>query len=134
MKINDKLYRFVALKGVFTYNISGIVQRENGNFYELTCENCSGVFHPKDSCKVLVAKNKTGTKKGFKFIEMLNNDDEYYWHSDDMFFYQNKKEAVKQYYQKAIRENEEKITELEAGIKNRKDNIIIYKNLITAIE
>lgn len=127
--IGQKLYKYCATKGIFTYEVFGIITREQGNFLEVRCENCS---HCGGKCELLICPDEV--KGRWRYVQMLNNDGEYYWHKDEEFFFATKVEALKGYFFKNIKECEKKIKDHESGIKFQRETIEKYQAFLKTQE
>ena len=123
LQINDELYNYQALKGIFTYIVRGV---RDSILYEIECQEC------KDhaNCRLLVSQ--IDNQKRFKYVSMINEDEDneqYYWHSLDDFFI-SKNDCKKAAYQKAKEYKEKQIEELETKLKSAQENLIEIKLLI----
>ena len=90
LKLDDKLFKYVPFKGVFTYLVKEVRSYSDNEQYEIECQDCSD--HTK--CRLLVCQ--VDNSKTFQYVAILNDEDEkqYYWHNDqDRYFYQSKKEC-----------------------------------------
>ena len=126
LQINDELYNYQALKGIFTYIVRGVRDYGDSILYEIECQECRD--HAK--CRLLVSQ--MDNQKRFKYVSMINEDEEneqYYWHSTDDFF-MSKNDCKKAAYQKAKEYKEKQIEELKTKLKSAQENIIEIKLLI----
>jgi hypothetical protein len=126
LKINDELYNYQALKGIFTYIVRGVRDYSDSVLYEIECQESKD----HDNCRLLVSQ--LDNQKRFKYVSMINEDEEkeqYYWHSIDDFFI-SKNDCKKAAYQKAKEYKEKQIEELKAKLKSAQENLIEIKLLI----
>ena len=128
MDINDKLYKFCSTKGIFTYVVTGKLTREQGDFMELECQQCS---HSGDKCRVLVAPHPWG---GWNFVQMINNDEESHWHVDTERWFEKASEALKHSLRGSIKEQKDKIISFNSGVKAAEERITSLENYIKAIK
>ena len=126
LQINDELYNYQALKGIFTYIVCGVRDYGDSVLYEIECQEC----RDHDNCRLLVSQ--IDNQKRFKYVSMINEDEEneqYYWHSTDDFF-MTKNDCKKAAYQKAKEYKEKQIEELKTKLKSAQENLIEIKLLI----
>ena len=126
LQINDELYNYQALKGIFTYIVLGVRDYGDSILYEIECQEC------KDhaNCRLLVSQ--IDNQKRFKYVSMINEDEDneqYYWHSLDDFFI-SKNDCKKAAYQKAKEYKEKQIEELKTKLESAQENLIEIKLLI----
>ena len=122
LKLDDKLFKYVPFKGVFTYLVKEVRSYSDNEQYEIECQDCSD--HTK--CRLLVCQ--VDNSKTFQYVAILNDEDEkqYYWHNDqDRYFYQSKKECKLNEGQNLLTKKEKEIKEtkkkLEAQEKSLKE-------------
>lgn len=126
LQINDMLYSYKALKGIFTYIVRDVRNYEGCVLYEIECQECKD----RDNCRLLVSQ--LDNRKRFKYVSMINEDEEneqYYWHSFEEFFIM-KNDCKKAAYQKAKEYKEKQIEELKTKLKLAEENLIEIKLLI----
>ena len=126
LQINDELYNYQALKGIFTYIVRVVRDYGDSILYEIECQECRD--HAK--CRLLVSQ--MDNQKRFKYVSMINEDEEneqYYWHSTGDFF-MSKNDCKKAAYQKAKEYKEKQIEELKTKLKSAQENLIEIKLLI----
>jgi hypothetical protein len=117
------------------YEVFGILEREEGTYYQIKSLSCRHSGH----CEVLI---KWGDNNKLKYVSMLNEDDEdckdtqYYWHTDEWqdFYYTTKKEALERVYQRSIKSCEEKILDYKKLIKTTEESILKYKEKLKGLE
>jgi hypothetical protein len=130
IKLGQKLYKYSTIH-LLKYEVFGILEREEGTYYQLRCLSCEHSY----PCEVLV---KFNDNKKLKYVSILNDSEEdkqYYWHTDEGkdFYYSSKKEALENLYKRNIKLCEEKIKELENQIKNNKDSILKYNEQLKGL-
>lgn len=126
LQINDKLYNYQSLKGIFTYIVIGVRDYGESVLYEVECQNCKD----HDNCRLLVSQ--VDNEKRFRYVTMINEDEEneqYYWHSTG-YFYISKNDCKKAAYQEAIKFKEKEIEELKTKLKIAQEHLIELKLLI----
>ena len=126
LQIDDELYNYQALNGIFTYTVRGVRDYGDSILYEIECQECR--YH--NNCRLLVSQ--IDNQKRFKYVSMINEDEEneqYYWHSTGDFFI-TKNDCKKAAYQKAKEDKEKQIEELKSKLKLAQENLIEIKLLI----
>jgi hypothetical protein len=119
LKIGDKLYSYVMLKGVFSYDVIGVREYVDVKLYEIECNMCSG----HKQCKLLVSQNDNETS--FKYISMIDedeNNEQYYWHSESSFF-TTSKECKRKYLKKLIEEKKKDIEKTKELVKYKEEEL-----------
>ena len=131
MKIGDRLYKRVALAGIFSYVCYEVRRQEKATLYAVRCEQC----RDHEPCELLVTK--IPKQNAYKYVCMLNEDvDEDYctsqrqWHEQmddrDSVYYTTKARAIEwalknsldfyeaenKKHEDAIKRNEQKMKEI----------------------
>jgi hypothetical protein len=82
LNIGDKVYKYLSLHGVMTYEVIGKREYRENIQYELQCKNCKHGY----PCELLITLNDNGR---YVYVAMLNDDEEdpqYYFHIGEPFF------------------------------------------------
>lgn len=119
LKLNDKLYSYRSLIGIFTYVVLGVRNYKDSVFYEVECEECKG----HDRCRLLVSR--VDNMDRFKYVSMVDEDEEdeqYYLHSTDEFF-MSKNECKKAAYEAVKARKEEEIEQMKKDLKRAEDSL-----------
>lgn len=89
IKIKDKFYRYIDIKGVFEYIVVGIRDYGDDKNYELECQNCSH----GGKCVLLCSLDDSGN---LIYIRMANDDwpGEESWHEHAGIFHPTKEKAM----------------------------------------
>lgn len=131
LKIDDKLYKYVSLRGIFTYKVIGITQYRDNEHYIVECANCNS-----DKCRIIIAQYED--KDFFKYIQMVSECEEnaYIYHDkceSDTHFYTSKHACMKLKIEKWIRDKNDEIENFKKRIKDTENEIIKYKAQLEAI-
>jgi hypothetical protein len=130
IKLGQRLYKYSSFY-LMEYEIFGILEREDGIYYQVRCLSCKH----NNLCEVLIKFNDNGK---LKYVSMLNDceeDKQYYWHTDEGkdFYYPSKKEALEKLYKRNIKLCEERIKELERQIQDRKESLLKYNEQLKGL-
>jgi len=122
LKINDTLYKYSS-PSLMIYKVFGILEREDGIYYQIRCESC----HHGKKCEVLIRVDDQGR---LVYVSMLNEDEEdkqYYWHTtdEDDFYQLHKPYALENVVKRNIKccYNQKRKLELEEYLKELEDEI-----------
>lgn len=131
LKIKQKLYKYSTIY-LMEYEVFGILQREDGEYYQIRCKTCKD----HNFCEVLIKLNDNDK---FKYVSMLNENEDnkqYYWHTtddDNDYYCLTKKEALEKVLNRNIKLCEKQIKEKKKIIQNIEKNIIEYKEQLKAL-
>lgn len=120
LKIDDKIYKYISTKGIFTYTVKGVRTYEDNEQYEVECQDCAD--HTK--CRLLIIQN--ANSKTFQYVCMLNDEDDsqYYWHNDEKKFYLDKKDCKKSEYEIILKKYKKEIEETEAKLERQNKQLL----------
>jgi hypothetical protein len=120
LKIGQDLYKYIeddAFNTLLEYEVFGILQREEGEYYKIICKSCNHGW----SCEVLIKLDDEGK---FKYVCMLNDreeDPQYFAHQttgECEYYYLTRDEAVEV---KLIQPLQKEIEEIKGNIKCLKE-------------
>jgi hypothetical protein len=132
LKIGQELYRYSKFYHIMRYEVFGILQREEGEYYQIVCKNCN---HLNWNCEVLI---KLSDENEFKYVSMLNDREEnpqYHFHITDFgeCYCLTKKEALEKLFYRRIELLEEQIKEKKKEIIKKKEKLTEFKEQLKAL-
>jgi hypothetical protein len=137
--IGTKLYHYLTLRGVGTYEVIGV----DGDFIIAKCLVCSNKNHP-----CIVKLNRVdGYKTRWKYVSMLQNcgsdtyenstgeevNNEYMWHNDSHYF-EKKSDCKRWKGQEIISNRKGEIEKMKNEIKTLKEKIKTGEDKIKELE
>lgn len=131
LKLNQKLYKYSSFY-LMEYEVFGILEREDGIYYQIRCESCRHGY----KCEVLI---KLDDNKNYKYVSMLNEDEDdrqYYWHTTEGqdFFCLTKRESLNKVLERSIKSLQKEISDLRDNISQKKERIIEYKEQLKGLD
>lgn len=135
IKLGQKLYKYATFY-LMEYEVFGILQREEGEYYQVRCNSCKH----GTKCEVLL---KFNDQQKLIYVSMLNEDEEdkqYYWHVSstisgaEEYYHFSKKDALTAVLGRAIKSEEESIKKFEENIKRCKETILKHQEYLKGIE
>jgi len=143
LKLGQKLYKYSSPRGTFRYllleyEVFGILEREEGRYYQIRCLSFTNkiLFNTQDEVLIKLDDNKR-----FKYVSMLNEDDEeesqYFWHETEEnqdYYCLSKKESLLVVYNRKIKACKDEISKLDKQIERQKEYIIDYEEKIKGLE
>jgi len=120
LEIDDTLYRYVTMHGLWEYKVIGIKIVEGVTQYITECQACTHGYR----CEVMVVQRPN--HNAFQFVSILNDeyddygdsdyDEQYYWHNDS-WYYTTKNEAKNKIYTDLINNKKVKVKEAKETLK-----------------
>ena len=131
IQLGQELFKYATVN-LMRYKVFGILDREDGKYYQIRCLTCS---HGR-LCEVLI---KLDDCKNLKYVSMLNDEEEdlrYYWHTTDDgdFYCLTKKQSLEKYYERAMKKVKKEIYEHQEEIKRKEQKLIKYKEILKGLE
>jgi O6-methylguanine-DNA--protein-cysteine methyltransferase len=131
LKLGDSLYKYSSIN-LLIYTVFGIVQREEGKYYQVRCTSCNH----GNKCEVLIKEDDRGK---LVYVSMLNEDEEdkqYYWHMTDQnsSYELTKKAALTNVINRNIEYNNNKIKELQDQIKTWENETTRHREYLKGLE
>lgn len=132
LKIGQELYRYSKFYHIMRYEVFGILQREEGEYYQIVCKDCR---HLNWNCEVLI---KLSDENEFKYVSMLNDregNSQYHFHTTDFgeCYCLTKTEALKRLFNRRIRLLEEQIAEEKEIIKTKEKELTEFREQLKAL-
>lgn len=133
--IGDILYKYVTLKGIFTYKVIGKREYKDNVQYEVECQQCRDHL----PCHVLVTQ--VDNKPCFQYVSMVDEDEDYeqyYWNTSvntfkTEYYFKSLKDCKIDLGKGNIKNIEKEIEELEEKLKKAKFKLTEQKALIDAL-